>query len=489
MTTLEPFPEDWSRALAVAAHPDDLEYGSASAVARWTAQGKTVTYLLVTDGEAGIEGMAPEQCGPLRREDEIRGAVEVGVDTVEFLGRPDGQVEADLGLRRDLAAAIRRHRPEVLLSINFRDSWGGHGWNHVDHRHVGIALLDAARDAGNTWMFTDLFDQGLEAWAGVRMVAFGGSTPATHGVDVTDTIDRGVASFEAHRVYLDALEGTTGNGPGRVPAGRPHRAPARRWVSSWRPRSRSSLSDLARMPDEPDQPRLRVVQLNAGSLLEHGWEDRRHEIVAWLRRLDPDVVCLQEIWQRIHDDSTNTARGSSSSWASTTGTWPSGASPSTRRSGQTPTCSSARRSCRDGRSTGAPPCSCPSPPTTTVRLAGPLGAVPRRDRRARRVQLPSGVSADPRSPSPSAGGGDRRAHPPSAATATESLATRRPRTALPAILCGDFNAEPDSDEIRFLTSLCDLDGRRTYFQDAWRVAGDGSAGNTQDWRTHRSRRH
>ena len=214
MSTLEPFPEDWSAALAVAAHPDDLEYGSAAAVARWTAQGKTVTYLLVTDGEAGIEGMEPERCGPLRREEEIRGAAEVGVHTVEFLGRPDGQVEADLGLRRDLAAAIRRHRPELLLSINFRDSWGGHGWNHVDHRNVGIALLDAARDAGNTWMFTDLLDEGLEAWSGVRMVAFGGSTPATHGVDVTDTIDRGVASLEAHRAYLDGLgAGTQGTDP------------------------------------------------------------------------------------------------------------------------------------------------------------------------------------------------------------------------------------------------------------------------------------
>ena len=52
---------------------------------------------------------------------------------------------------------------------------------------------------------------------------------------------------------------------------------------------------------------------------------------------------------------------------------------------------------------------------------------------------------------------------------------------MPAILCGDFNAEPNSDEIRFLTSLTALDGRTTYWQDAWRVAGDGP-GWTQDWR-------
>ena len=59
-------------------------------------------------------------------------------------------------------------------------------------------------------------------------------------------------------------------------------------------------------------------------------------------------------------------------------------------------------------------------------------------------------------------------------------------TAMPPILCGDFNAEPDSDEIRFLCSLTALDGRTTFFQDAWRVAGDGP-GHTQDWRTQPDR--
>ena len=50
-----PFPDDWSRALAVVAHPDDLEFGAAGAVARWTAEGRSVVYLLVTRGEAGID--------------------------------------------------------------------------------------------------------------------------------------------------------------------------------------------------------------------------------------------------------------------------------------------------------------------------------------------------------------------------------------------------------------------------------------------------
>jgi len=211
---LEPVPEDWERGLAVAAHPDDLEYGTASAIARWTAQGKDIAYVLVTDGEAGIDGIEPERAGPLRRDEEVRSAQLVGVDTVEFLRHPDGLVEADHVLRHDLAGAIRRHRPEVVIGVNFREHFGWPGWNHVDHRHLGVALLDATRDAGNRWLFTDLLDEGLEPWSGVRFVAFGNSPESSHGVDVTESIHSGVASLEAHRVYLDALpEGTLGTDP------------------------------------------------------------------------------------------------------------------------------------------------------------------------------------------------------------------------------------------------------------------------------------
>jgi LmbE family N-acetylglucosaminyl deacetylase len=82
-------PEDWDRAVVVAAHPDDIEYGIASAVARWTGQGKQVSYLLATRGEAGIAGLHPDQVGPLRVEEERRGAALVGVTEVEFLDHPD----------------------------------------------------------------------------------------------------------------------------------------------------------------------------------------------------------------------------------------------------------------------------------------------------------------------------------------------------------------------------------------------------------------
>ena len=90
------FPDDWQRALAVVAHPDDLEYGAASAIAAWTAAGKHVVYVLVTSGEAGIDGMEPAEAGPLREAEERAGAREVGVDVVEFLGHADGVIEYGL---------------------------------------------------------------------------------------------------------------------------------------------------------------------------------------------------------------------------------------------------------------------------------------------------------------------------------------------------------------------------------------------------------
>jgi LmbE family N-acetylglucosaminyl deacetylase len=200
---VEPVPEDWQRAVAIAAHPDDLEYGLASALARFTGQGKKVSYVMVTSGEAGIDGLPPAECGPLREEEERRSAAVVGVDHVEFLGHPDGSVEYGLKLRKDLAGALRRLRPQVVFALNFDLTWGDEaGVNHSDHRAVGLAVLDACRDAANRWMFPE-----MEApWNGVEAAYIsGGESPATHFVDVSDTIALGVSSLEEHRAYIGGL--------------------------------------------------------------------------------------------------------------------------------------------------------------------------------------------------------------------------------------------------------------------------------------------
>jgi LmbE family N-acetylglucosaminyl deacetylase len=203
--SFEQLPEDWDTALAIVAHPDDIEYGTAAAVARWTGQGKRIVYCMVTSGEAGIDGLHPEESGPLREAEEIASARVVGVDEVEFLRQPDGILEYGVPLRRLLAQVVRRHRPDVVLTINFRETFGGTSLNQADHIAVGRAVLDAVRDAGNRWIFPEQLTDGLEPWGGVRAVWSGNSPGAGHAVDVTETFEAGVASLDEHRAYIAGL--------------------------------------------------------------------------------------------------------------------------------------------------------------------------------------------------------------------------------------------------------------------------------------------
>ncbi|WP_435277656.1 PIG-L deacetylase family protein [Rhodococcus yananensis] len=204
---MEAVPEDWQRAIVVVAHPDDIEYGAAAAVARWTRQGKDIRYVLATSGEAGIAGLEPDACARIREEEERASARIVGVDTVEFLGHRDGTLVAGPELRRDIAAAIRRHRPEMVVTMNFGLTWFPGALNSADHRALGISALDAVSDAANEWIFPESTERGLAPWRGVRWAAV--LTPeATHAVDVTDTVDVAIESLAAHRRYLEALDAT-----------------------------------------------------------------------------------------------------------------------------------------------------------------------------------------------------------------------------------------------------------------------------------------
>ena len=205
---LAPFPDDWSRALVVAAHPDDIEYGVAAAVACWTAAGKDVRYLLATRGEAGIAGVPPDAAGPLREEEERRSAAVVGVTEVDFLDHRDGVLVAGPDLRRDIAGAVRRHRPDLVVTMLGGDTWTPPGatpaaLNSPDHRALTRSALDAVGDAGNEWIFPDLDG---ERWGGVEYIAVQAMPwEAAHAVDVTAGVAAAVASLCEHRRYLEAL--------------------------------------------------------------------------------------------------------------------------------------------------------------------------------------------------------------------------------------------------------------------------------------------
>ncbi len=199
---LEPLDEDFERVLVVVAHPDDIEYGTAAAVDRWTQAGKTVTYLLATHGEAGIDGIPPEEAGPLRAQEERDGASEVGVEVVEFLDYDDGVVDYSTALRRDIARVVRQRRPQIVVGQSYDVVFAGGLTNQADHRAVGLATLDAVRDAGNRWIHRELTEQeGLDPWGGVRAVLLTAHDRPTHYVDVTGHLDAAIASLEAHHLY------------------------------------------------------------------------------------------------------------------------------------------------------------------------------------------------------------------------------------------------------------------------------------------------
>jgi LmbE family N-acetylglucosaminyl deacetylase len=203
---LQPLDENWERGLAIVAHPDDLEFGAAAAIARWTRQGKEIVYVLLTSGEAGIDGMDPAEAGPTREQEQRASAAIVGVSQVDFLGLPDGVLEYGVPLRRDLSRVIRTYQPDIVITNNFRDSWdeAGNALNMSDHIVTGRAVLDAVRDAANRWLFREQIDQRLQRW-GVREVWAAGSPLSKHAADTTDTFDLGVRSLEAHAAYLRGL--------------------------------------------------------------------------------------------------------------------------------------------------------------------------------------------------------------------------------------------------------------------------------------------
>lgn len=205
MTELPLFDDsDVDRILCVVAHPDDMEYGGSAAVAKWTDEGKEVSYLLLTRGEAGIRNMSPEEVAALRADEQRRACNLVGVDDLEILDFPDGLLEPDHELRRAIARKIRQFRPNavVVTTFDLKVRWG---LNHVDHRHAGIATVDAIRDADNPWLYRDLVtEEGLEPWSTRWLLVTGGAS--THTIPLSEeAVEKGIASLEAHQVYLSAL--------------------------------------------------------------------------------------------------------------------------------------------------------------------------------------------------------------------------------------------------------------------------------------------
>jgi LmbE family N-acetylglucosaminyl deacetylase len=143
MMKAEPFPADWHTAVVLMPHPDDPEYGSAAAVAKWTSAGKRVCYVLASSGEAGIAGMPPEQAGPLREAEQRRAAMIVGVRDVDFWDFPDGNMRNSPKLRRKIADTLAKLKPDVALTVYGGTEIAPGIPNQRDHMEFAAAVLAA----------------------------------------------------------------------------------------------------------------------------------------------------------------------------------------------------------------------------------------------------------------------------------------------------------------------------------------------------------
>jgi LmbE family N-acetylglucosaminyl deacetylase len=186
------------RALAVMAHPDDVDFGAAGTIALWTDAGVEVVYCIVTDGDAGgFDPAVPRsQIGTIRRAEQVAAAKEVGVTDVRFLGYPDGRLEASLDVRRDISRVIREVRPQRVVCQSPERNMHRIYASHPDHLAAGEAALRAVYpDARNPFAFPELAD--LEAWS-VPQTWVTTTDRVNRYVDVTDVWERKMAALHAH---------------------------------------------------------------------------------------------------------------------------------------------------------------------------------------------------------------------------------------------------------------------------------------------------
>lgn len=193
--------DEVERVLVVTAHPDDVDFGAAGSIARWTDAGASVSYCIVTDGDAG--GFDPDvprsEIPGIRRGEQTAAAVAIGVDELHFLGYPDGRLEVTLDLRRDISRIIRMTRPRRVVTQSPLRTLDSMYRNHPDHIAAGEAACCAVYpDARNPFTFPELVDEGHEAWAVDELWIMGSAGADDTYVDITDTFDRKMKALRCH---------------------------------------------------------------------------------------------------------------------------------------------------------------------------------------------------------------------------------------------------------------------------------------------------
>lgn len=200
-----------TKVLVVLAHPDDPEFYCGGTVARWAAEGREVSYCLLTRGDKGADDSAidPDAVAQTREAEQRAAARVLGVRDVIFMDRPDGFLVPDLELRREVVGILRSHRPDIVVTCDPTNFFPSSRYiNHPDHRAAGQATLDAVFPAAGSGMFfRDLErDKGLSPHK-VRQVYVAGAQHPNTQIDVTAYIDRKIAALREHKSQIKDMDG------------------------------------------------------------------------------------------------------------------------------------------------------------------------------------------------------------------------------------------------------------------------------------------
>ncbi len=211
MAELEDLSDPPERAMVIVAHPDDIDFGMAGTAGALVDAGTEVTYCLVTSGEAGIpEDMDRDDLKATRVAEQTAAAAAVGVEDLLWLGQPDGALEANLELRRVISGAIRRVRPNLVLTQSPERRWDRIFASHPDHLAVAEATLAAVYpDARNPHAHTSLLAEGLEPHA-VSEVWVGMLEPVDVFIDISAVIDRKIQALSSHSSQVEWIEDIDG---------------------------------------------------------------------------------------------------------------------------------------------------------------------------------------------------------------------------------------------------------------------------------------
>jgi LmbE family N-acetylglucosaminyl deacetylase len=202
------------RVLAVAAHPDDIDFGFAGSIAKWAQTGAEIYYLIITDGSKGTDDRSIEAAKLIKiREDEQRAAAKLlGAKKVFFLGYPDSELMITAELKKQVTRYIRQLKPDTVLVMDptmIYSNVRGFGFiNHPDHRVAGQVTLDAIFPLARDHLtFPDLLTEGLEPHkvSTVLMINF---EKHNFAVDIGSTLEKKLSALAFHTSQMPDLNAT-----------------------------------------------------------------------------------------------------------------------------------------------------------------------------------------------------------------------------------------------------------------------------------------